>query len=326
MRVRQKRKGKKTGGSSGRKGSTCELCAHDDDSPCGASCVNGWETPLVTTAACFQRRSPLITTFYCQCAQLGGELHRLLQLPVSETFQEGIVTEIGTKVLSGFKQVLDDATSEDDETPPMCPFVMLLSILLPSLRKHLAWVVGTRPAWVASSHRDSTDGASSALLSMIALHDVIMDVTIECGKVSHLIEMNEGIEGIEGEQQHVRPRPANPSASSGAPFAPTPTAKAPMRIPQIKKISLEFEEVHAEFKIQLAELTESILEHTELVLQKQRTLVFLSLSLSHSLTNRLMLYNAAECKKVVSTDTVERRVQVQRICGTCAAQLTVSYG
>lgn len=277
MKPKHKKKTKKGSGSDrSRKGSTCELCAHEDDTPCGASCVKGLENPLVTNYVCFQRRSPLVTAFYCQCAQLYGEIHRMTLLPVSDNFQEEVVSEMGNKMLAKFAQVLEDSTSDGDNTPPMCPLVMLLSIMMPSLRKHVDWVVHTRPVWAYGDVDNATGSSSSTqsinvLLTMIALHNVLMKVTLECDKLAHLIELNEG---MEEEQVHARShKPVTSFASNGknggnASASAPPLARSslpPQRIPQIKKISLEFEEIHAEYKCQLAELTESILEATEAV-------------------------------------------------------------
>lgn len=274
----KKRAHKKGSGDSdrSRKGSTCELCAHEDDTPCGASCVKGLENPLVTNSVCFQRRSPLVTTFYCQCAQLYGEIHRMTLLPVSDNFQEEVVSEMGNKVLVKFAQVLEDSTSDDNNAPPMCPFVMLLSILLPSLRKHVDWVIRTRVVWAYSgadggsnTHTSSSPQSTNVLLTMLALHSVLMKVTLECDRLAQLIELNEG---VEEERVHVRPhKPATSFISPGGEglgtsAAPPLVIASPMqRIPQIKKISLEFEEIHAKYKYELAELTESILEATEAV-------------------------------------------------------------
>lgn len=273
MKTKHKRRVKK--GSGSRKGSTCDLCAHEDDTPCSASCVKGLENPLVTNSVCFQRRSPLVTAFYCQCAQLYGEIHKMTLLPMSDNFQEDVVTEMGAKVLTKFAQVLEDSTSDSDNTPPMCPFVMMLSILMPSLRKHVDWVVHTRPVWAygdGGSNNSSSTQSSNVLLTMIALHNVLMEVTLECDTLAHLIELNEGM----GEEQvHARPpKPATSFTSNGGGGGANASVAVPpainlslpsQRIPQIKKITLEFEDIDAEYKCQLAELTESILEATEVV-------------------------------------------------------------
>lgn len=271
-------KSKKTRKSAerGRKGSTCELCAHEDDTPCSATCVKGLENPLVTNAISFQRRSPHITAFYCQCAQLHGELHRASQQPVTETFQEDVVRKLGHSVLVRFEQLLDYAThggeDEEENAPPLCPFVMLLSILLPSLRKYLDWVVlKTRSTWAFPDPTSSSNtsaapqvapptlaasaNSTTAFFAMLALHDALMNVIVECEKLAHVIELSEHVN-----DEHVYAR-----AKAAAPGALATPPAAPMRIPQIKKISREFDDLVAEYKCQLAELTESILEIAETV-------------------------------------------------------------
>lgn len=296
MRPKTKKKGKRGAASSNRnrKGSVCELCAHDDDTRCGASCVKGLENPLVANTFSFERRSPHLTAFYCQCAQLYGEIHQMSQLPATDMFQEQVVVKLGNKVLARLKQLLDDSTvgskdGDDEEVanlPPLCPFVMMLSILMPSLRKFIEWIVKTRSMWACADSASSGGGVSgspsnsnsssimpspqlqmnnSAFLTMIALHDVIMKLALEYEKLSRLIELNEG---AEEEPVYVRPKPASSAKSASSATAsagelrPSPF---PPRIPQVKKISREFEEIYAEYKCELADLTESILEATETV-------------------------------------------------------------
>lgn len=312
MRTKTKKKGGKRSGaaSRSRKGSVCDLCAHDDETPCGASCTRGLENPLVTNAFSFERRRPHVTAFYCACAQLYGELHQLTLLPATESFQEQRVVEVGSTVLARFEQFWDESTPSnsklDDEEeavmtlPPLCPFVMMLSIVMPSLRKLIAWIAQTKSVWSGaagtvgapsasgSSTSSSRAAASSqaarpatnAFLTLIALHDVVTNVTVECEKLSRLIELNEG---ADEEPVYVRPKPtaavgAVPARSGTPPPAELRAGPSSTRIPQVKKISLEFDEVFAETKCVLAELTESILEATETV----RAVVCRALSLPMS--------------------------------------------
>lgn len=241
-----------------RKASCCVHCFaswHEDDvdgRSCDRSCSahgrpSGNQTD--TNAASFLRRGPAITSFYCKCAQLYGELHQATVQSASALFTEEYVAELGLKLLVSVEELFTQSIGEANGAS--CPFVMMLSILLPSLRKFWTWTQKTSALWFAV---DSSTG-NSMLWSMIAMHDILLRLTMECERISHLIEVNEKLE-LEQSSALLMTRM---STSSLAPAAPT------RPIPQVKRISLEFAELFEELKVQLADLSEAIFESVEQV-------------------------------------------------------------
>lgn len=240
-----------------RKASCCEHCFaswHEDDAdgrPCDLTCSAHGRTcgsQPGTNAASFLRRGPAITSFYCKCAQLYGELHQATIQSVSALFTEEYVAEMGLKVLASVEELFTQSVRETNGANT--PFVMLLSILLPSLRKFLTWTQKTSVLWFAVDN----SAANTTLWSMIAMHDVLLRLTMECERLTHLIEVNEKVEVEQSSVLLMRL-----STSSLPPAAPT------RPIPQVKQISLEFAELYEELKFQLADLSEAIFESVEQV-------------------------------------------------------------
>lgn len=155
------------------------------------------------------------------------------------------MAELGYKLLASVDELFTQCIGESNGAN--CPFVMLLSILLPSLRKFWTWTQKTSVLWFAL---DNT-AANATLWGMIAMHDVLLRLIMECERISHLIEVNEKLE-VEQNSTLLITRLSTSSLSTRP-------------IPQVKRISLEFAELFEELKVQLADLSEAIFESVEQV-------------------------------------------------------------
>ncbi|KAJ0404957.1 hypothetical protein ATCC90586_002716 [Pythium insidiosum] len=240
----------------------------------------------VTSAAAFHARSPHLTAFHCQCAQLQAELHRGLrvlhqqqqQQPLatassaaltsapSSTFatQEAWLQQLSGDLLALFPTFFSTAVSADDGShEPTCPFVMMLSVLLPALRKLLQWVVLSRPEWWTPPSSPSFNAALtvSLLATELQLHELLTRVVLEGDRIAAIIhESEEREQDIAVVTHTAATAPPVPVSSR----ADARSQAASMYVPQIKRISFEFEELHAEIKLAVAELTEAIVDNTEL--------------------------------------------------------------
>ncbi|TMW56024.1 hypothetical protein Poli38472_008672 [Pythium oligandrum] len=112
----------------------------------------------------------------------------------------------------------------------------------------------------------------SLLLSQFILHDLITQVIAQCDRLSLLIEENEERETDLAYLAQVVPMPRRTSSSSLTSMSSQSSQSRPSsakeresyRVPQVKKISIEFEDILAELKLELAGLTESVFENVEL--------------------------------------------------------------
>lgn len=245
-------------------------------------------------------------SFFRIRAQLYGELHQRLSRVSGEGYTEESVSQTGRKVL----QALDDLAEALDprsESKSPCPCVMLLSMLLPTLRKYLAWTQATRSLWgsnfVALRHHSTTsDGgalyrgeADTVLWAMLAQLDILTRFSFQTAHIVRLINSSESVD-LDG----TYPRPANhyskppkltsqtSSASSscssmaltprdsldaGSVHTPRVTRDKLVSVPQIRHISMELANVDAECKIHLADLTESLVEVVEVVSCQTQTTI-----------------------------------------------------
>ncbi|GLD94168.1 hypothetical protein PINS_up002779 [Pythium insidiosum] len=302
----------------------------------------------VTSAAAFHVRSPHLTAFHCQCAQLQAELHRGLRVlqqqqqqlvppptasasslssaaPSSTTFaaQEEWLQRLSGDLLALFPTFFSTAVDIDGSHAPTCPFVMMLSVLLPALRKLLQWVVHSKAEWWTPPASPSFNASLtvSLLATELQLHELLTRVVLEGDRIAAIIHENEereqdiavvtltaakaaafcsstGASGSHGSthahshqshQQQQQEQNANDgelsprssddgsssssSSSNSSSHAPPPASSprvdsssqaTALHVPQTKRVSFEFEELHAELKMAVAQLTEAIVDNTEL--------------------------------------------------------------
>ncbi|RLN68837.1 hypothetical protein BBJ28_00002715 [Nothophytophthora sp. Chile5] len=237
--------------------------------------------------------------FYRSSAQLYGTLHHQLRRLDVEEFTETGVSQIGSQVL----QVLGELAQATDpnSTTTNCPFVMQLSMLLPTLRKYLAWTQATRAVWSSFvAHQQSTNGGNASadngsntvLWAMLAQHDVLTRFSLQAGHIMRVIDTNESMDRESSRPSQNGPaKPCDPisqassassacSSASSTPrdpeesvgvFSPRVAGENRAMIPQIHHISMEFADVDAECKVHLAELTECLMEVVEAVGIARRT-------------------------------------------------------
>ncbi|ETL81388.1 hypothetical protein L917_18274 [Phytophthora nicotianae] len=236
-------------------------------------------------------------SFFRSSAQLYGELHQRLSRVSGESYTEESVSQTGRQILVALE---DLAHAADPRVEPKgsCPFVMLLSMLLPTLRKYLAWTQATRSLWgsnfVAFRHRSVTaEGAvyrgenDTVLLAMLAQHNILTRFALQTAHISRLIDSNEGggyddtfssrttqsnahqpssqVSSVASSAcSSVTSTPRDPM-DSGRVYTPRVTKDKPVSTPQVHRISVELANVDAECKMHLAKLTESLIEVVEMI-------------------------------------------------------------
>lgn len=281
----------------------CELCSSPMPSSRGSSGDkrNVHSTPFLHGHGASATSDPsLVTTFYCKTARLHGLLHQKMQSTLSaggaDFTEDGVLlldnqmTDIVGEALALTRRS-GSSSSGGGYGGSGNPFVMLLSILLPPLRKFLAWTWTTRGVWYGAASPSSiyhqqhsaamapaadnmarsnaSNGSSRAVVSnpvlwsMLAQHDVIASLTTLFAAISRLIEQNE-------DETESAPLSSTLSASLSSPTALPPSSQAAgslsaLRIPQVHHIALEFEDTFSEYRVCLAELTECLVENMETV-------------------------------------------------------------
>jgi hypothetical protein len=237
-------------------------------------------------------------SFFRSSAQLYGELHQRLSRTRAEGFTEAGVSQIGRQVFQALDE-LAEAVDPRSESRNACPFVMLLSMLLPTLRKFLAWTQATRAVWgsnfAALRHQStSSDGslyrgeADTVLWAMVAQQEVLSRVSLQA---AHILRHIESSDGVEHEGTHPKrtahhskaPKPTSQASSASsscssaastprdpldAAIARTPRAGRDQQqhpVPQIHHITTELAHVDAECKVHLADLTENLVEVVDMV-------------------------------------------------------------
>ncbi|KAG7381212.1 hypothetical protein PHYPSEUDO_006298 [Phytophthora pseudosyringae] len=236
-------------------------------------------------------------TFFRTSGQLYGELHHRLSRVSREAYTEESVLQTGMQILQAL-DALAEAVDPRSESRSSCPFVMLLSMLLPTLRKYLTWTKSTRSLWgsnfVSLRHQSTTsDGAiyrgeaDTVLWAMLAQHDVLTRVSLQTAHILRLIESSEGADhdGAHSNRttrQSKAPKPPSQASSgsstcssvastprdpTGTGIARTPrlTRDKPCPVPQIWHISMELANVAAEYKVHLADLAEILVEVVEMI-------------------------------------------------------------
>lgn len=236
-------------------------------------------------------------SFFRSSAQLYGELHQHLSHVGGEGYTEEIVSHTGRQILRALDdlaQALDPRSRQNSS----CPFVMLLSMLLPTLRKYLKWTQATRSLWgsnfLSLRHQSITPEGTvyraeddTVLWAMLAQHNILTQFTLQIAHILRLIDTNEGADhdGCPKITTHqstahqpsshassaassacssVASTPRDPMESGGV-YTPRVTSDQPVSIPQIHRISVELANVDAECKIHLAKLTECLVEVVEMV-------------------------------------------------------------
>ncbi|GMF11562.1 unnamed protein product [Phytophthora lilii] len=236
-------------------------------------------------------------SFFRTSGQLYGELHQCLSRVNAEDFTEASVSQTGRRVLTALDDLAEAADPRSDTRNP-CPFVMLLSMLLPTLRKYLAWTQATRSVWgsnfIALRHQSTTSegtiyrGESDMVLwAMIAQHDILTRLSLQSAHILRLIESSEGVDHEtthpkRNTRQSKAPKStsqASSGSSSCSSVASTPrdpmetgtvrtprvNRDKPYCVPQIHHISMELAHIDAECKVHLADLTESLVDVVEMV-------------------------------------------------------------
>lgn len=236
-------------------------------------------------------------SFFRSSAQLYGELHQHLSHVGGEGYTEEIVSHTGRQILRALDdlaQALDPRSRQNSS----CPFVMLLSMLLPTLRKYLKWTQATRSLWgsnfLSLRHQSITPEGTvyraeddTVLWAMLAQHNILTQFTLQIAHILRLIDTNEGADhdGCPKITTHqstahqpssqassaassacssVASTPRDPMESGGV-YTPRVTSDQPVSIPQIHRISVELANVDAECKIHLAKLTECLVEVVEMI-------------------------------------------------------------
>ncbi|KAG6965029.1 hypothetical protein JG688_00007413 [Phytophthora aleatoria] len=235
-------------------------------------------------------------SFFRSSAQLYGELHQRLSRVSGEGYTEESVSQTGRQILRALDE-LAHAVDPRYESKSPCPFVMLLSMLLPTLRKYLAWTQATRSLWgsnfIVLRHQSITSEATvyrgeadTVLWAMLAQHNILTRFALQTAHILHLIDCSEGVDHddaypkrtIHQSKAHQSTSQAS-SASSYSSVTSTPrdpmdssrvhtlraSSDKPVSIPQIYRISVELANVDAECKIHLAKLTESLVEVVEMI-------------------------------------------------------------
>ncbi|KAK1947178.1 hypothetical protein P3T76_001188 [Phytophthora citrophthora] len=238
-------------------------------------------------------------TFFRSSAQLYGELHQRLSCLSVDSYTEESVLQTGRQIFQVLNNLADAADTRCD-TKSSCPFVMLLSMLLPTLRKYLAWTKATRsiPSSNLASLRHqsmTSDGviykswSDAVLWPMLAQHDVLTRFSLQTTHILRLIESNESID-----HDDPNPKPttyqfkasktttgslASSESSACSSVASTPRdpidngiSRTPRlsrakrsAVPQLYRISMELASIDAQCKILLAGLTETIVEVVEMI-------------------------------------------------------------
>jgi hypothetical protein len=282
---------------------TCELCSSPASSSRGSSGDKKGvhSSPLLHGHGTNATSDPsLVTKFYCKAARLHGVLHHKMQATLSaggaDFTEDGVlllgnqVTDIMSEALSVTRCIGSLSGGGGGYSNPGNPFVMLLSILLPPLRKFLAWTGTTRSVWYgaanpssmyqqhavvptpaaestarsnASNGNSRTAVSNPVLWTMLAQHNVIARITALLADISRLIERNED-ESLSSSQGSS----PSPSLASSSAALPAPSAAGSLNmlpIPQVHHIAVELEDEFSEYRVCLAELTECLIENLETV-------------------------------------------------------------
>lgn len=270
---------------------TCELCTTSPSSARTHGTAHSSATASPDKFRSPRREVPdasVVAVFYCQNTRLYGQLHRQLQSSGNSEFTEESVSAIGSQVVAAVQDMMamsGCSRGGKPARPGANPFVMLLSILIPTLRKVLAWTWTTRSVWygatyplspyqhcpdfansTARSNAASNTGGNRTVVgtpvvwAMIAQHDLLTRLTTTFAVVSRVIERSE--EESDGQQSHHSDSLSTASTST-APHAGSAADRH--RIPQVHHIAVEFEDVYAEYRICLAELTECLVDNVETV-------------------------------------------------------------
>lgn len=284
----------------GKKDSVCEYCgvlgsATEDDEAfeCGDDCdrFRFADINCVTSQAAFARRAAPLAAFYCECTRVVAEIHALLRGASEDAFNEGHVVALRPRVLSLFTHVfqlgvggsasdVDDVDHHTSGALPCCPFVMLLSSLQPPIRKLVHWVQRTKVHWwqPPSSPVVPLTTPLKVLATQLELHDLLMRVTQECDRLIAIIEENEerdqDLNRVVDEEQWLASGQRSQgdhssisSSSSASSFMSRGDDHAghhtDPRLPQVKKIAREFDDLVAECKFELADLSEAMTENVD---------------------------------------------------------------
>lgn len=279
---------------------TCELCSPPASSSRGSSGdkKSVHSSPLLHDLGTNPIPDPsLVAKFYCKAARLHGVLHHKLQATLSaggaDFTEDGVlllgnqVADIVSEALSTARRIGSLSSDGGGYCNPGNPFVMLLSILLPPLRKFLAWTWTTRSVWYGAANPSSmyqqnavapppaaestarsnaSNGSSRTAVSnpvlwtMLAQHDVIARLTTLLADISRLIERNEdeSLNSSQGSSSLASSSAALPAPSTGGSLNSLP-------IPQVHHIAVELEDEYSEYRVCLAELTECLVENLETV-------------------------------------------------------------
>ncbi|GMF47264.1 unnamed protein product [Phytophthora fragariaefolia] len=227
-------------------------------------------------------------SFFRASAQLYGELHKRLCCSGGESFTEASVSQFGRQMLQALDD-LGDAVEPRFNLRSTCPYVMLLSMLLPALRKYLAWASAARSVCQSTASEGPLykSDVDTVLWAMLAQHDILTRFSLRTARILRNIEMNEGVDhdsthskNTPHQPKTTRPgsqassassscsskisTPRDPMSASNARNTDTTRSK-PCSVPQIRHITMELANVDAECKVHLASLTESLVEHVELV-------------------------------------------------------------
>ncbi|KAL3674449.1 hypothetical protein V7S43_000399 [Phytophthora oleae] len=236
-------------------------------------------------------------TFFRTSAQLYGELHQRLGRITGDSYTEESVSQTGRQILQALDELADAADPRCD-SKTSCPFVMLLSMLLPTLRKFLTWTKATRSvpsnSFASLRHQSTTsDGAiyrgetDTVLWAMLAQHEVLTRFSLQTAHILRLIESNESVDHDGTHPKRATYQSKAPKATSQASsessacssVASTPrdpmdngitrtpriSRAKPCSVPQIYHISMELASIDAQCKVHLAGLTETIVEVVEMI-------------------------------------------------------------
>lgn len=241
-------------------------------------------------------------TFFRTSAQLYGELHQCLNRVSVNSYTEDSVRQTGRKILETLGDLAEAADPRCDPKSS-CPFVMLLSMLLPTLRKYMTWTKATRSvpnnAFASLRHQTtSSDGViyrpetDTVLWAMLAQHDVLTRFSLQTAHILRLIESADqnDTHQIPAKYQSKAPKTTTASLASSESSACSSVASTPRdpmdnsisrtprlsrakpcAVPQIYRISMELASIDAQCKAHLAGLTETIVEVVEMIVKHMCT-------------------------------------------------------